>query len=658
MPRTSLVTLVIVLLLTALPFTAAAKQQPWEPAPDLAPAALAAPSSPIPPDGTRLSSMGAVTLQWNLPAGSTQYQLQVTPFNGDGPGINLIRNAEGQFTIPSPPTWYVLLPGMTYTWRVRVTDFAGSVSEGDSSWGPWSPSWRFATPQPTAETISPTQPALGTTATSQNPTLVWTDANPGIFYYEIQLSSDPLFNTDPFTATAAVYWNLVHGGETAPQNSWAVPLSARLDADGKRYYWRVRPRVQGNGTPVNWGLPFWFQTIGGDSLPNPDLSVTTLETGAASVAPGGSVQIQYTIKNLGVGASVTAEVHAVLSPDVNITRLKQDLGPINTVGALGSQQSVSQLATVQIPANQPVGSYFLGVYVDWTNQNRETESGKSGNNGLGKLLTVTQVVVAPTITVTPTSTNTPSPMATNTPTPTFTPNPTATNTATPMPTLTPTPALPQPLGCVMPPSGILSWWPGEGNANDMKNRNPGVLRNGAGFAAGRVGQAFSFDGVDDYVDASTDGMPTSNVDRSIETWVRIDSRVAEESFFAGYGAFGSANRSYHLGANSGEVFWSTWGQTLAGPSLSTGQWNHLAITTSGPSASLYLNGNLVKQGQYGIDTPSGSRFYMGRIAGANGEIRRLSGLVDEVTVYNRALLGTEVLAINNAGSAGKCKVIP
>ncbi|MCX6024422.1 MAG: hypothetical protein NTZ05_22370 [Chloroflexi bacterium] len=228
MPRTSLLTLAIVLLLTALPLTAAAKQQAPQHERPNAPAALPAPSQPTPPDGARLGGMGPVTLQWNLPSGATQYQLQVTPFSGDGPGINLIRSAESQFTILAPPTWYVLLPAMTYTWRVRVTDNPGSVGEGDPTWSEWSPFWRFQTPIPTAGTIQPSEPQLGTTATSQTPTLVWTDSNPGIFYYEIQLSADEFFNTDPFTATTAVYWNLVHGGVTQPFNSWAVPASAQL----------------------------------------------------------------------------------------------------------------------------------------------------------------------------------------------------------------------------------------------------------------------------------------------------------------------------------------------------------------------------------------------------------------------------------------------
>jgi hypothetical protein len=48
--------------------------------------------------------------------------------------------------------------------------------------------------------------------------------------------------------------------------------------------------------------------------------------------------------------------------------------------------------------------------------------------------------------------------------------------------------------CVTPPSGMVSWWPAEGDANDIQDGNDGTLENGAGFASGEVGQAFSFNG--------------------------------------------------------------------------------------------------------------------------------------------------------------------
>src|SRR5438552_4911870 len=53
--------------------------------------------------------------------------------------------------------------------------------------------------------------------------------------------------------------------------------------------------------------------------------------------------------------------------------------------------------------------------------------------------------------------------------------------------------------CTPPPPDMVSWWSGDGNANDIQGSNNGILENGATFTAGKVGQAFSFDGVDDYV---------------------------------------------------------------------------------------------------------------------------------------------------------------
>lgn len=38
--------------------------------------------------------------------------------------------------------------------------------------------------------------------------------------------------------------------------------------------------------------------------------------------------------------------------------------------------------------------------------------------------------------------------------------------------------------CVPAPDGLVSWWPGDGNAEDIKGGNDGILRNSVSFAAG------------------------------------------------------------------------------------------------------------------------------------------------------------------------------
>jgi sugar lactone lactonase YvrE len=206
---------------------------------------------------------------------------------------------------------------------------------------------------------------------------------------------------------------------------------------------------------------------------------------------------------------------------------------------------------------------------------------------------------------------------------------------------------------VAAPSGILSWWAGNGNAADSVGPNSGTLNNGVTFGPGEVGSAFTFN-TTDYVSANTSGLPTGNSDRTLEMWVKANSFPSSgEAYFAGYGNFGSSNQTYHLGTTGSQLFWSQWGTGIGGPSLTPNVWYHVAVTNIGNSATLYLNGVPVGTNTVPIATPAGSSFYIGRIPGTLGDSRKLDGEVDEVSVYNRALTASEIQSIYNAGSDGK-----
>jgi len=56
-----------------------------------------------------------------------------------------------------------------------------------------------------------------------------------------------------------------------------------------------------------------------------------------------------------------------------------------------------------------------------------------------------------------------------------------------------------PQGCDPAPAGLVAWWQAEGNAYDSIGNNNGTLINGTSFTNGEVGQAFSFNGVDNFV---------------------------------------------------------------------------------------------------------------------------------------------------------------
>src|SRR5215510_6114951 len=52
--------------------------------------------------------------------------------------------------------------------------------------------------------------------------------------------------------------------------------------------------------------------------------------------------------------------------------------------------------------------------------------------------------------------------------------------------------------CVSVPSGLVSWWPFDGNANDFQLANNAFSNGGSAYLAGIVAQALDFDGGDDF----------------------------------------------------------------------------------------------------------------------------------------------------------------
>ena len=214
-----------------------------------------------PPPGDA-SSMGPL-LQWTQPPQTTWFQVQVIPFNEDGPGINLVigdsaqvRAAQYQVLGPnfgSADPNYVLLPDMTYLWRVRTSTVTTNPTEAD--WSAWAAS-SFKTPPASSSTITRVAPPFFGEVRTLTPTLTWANSNAAVFYYEVQLSKDYEFGPNAF-----LYSEYVHGGASTPPNSYVVPEAFPLEA-GEFYYWRVRPRIQGDGDPLPWSRTNVFQAPG------------------------------------------------------------------------------------------------------------------------------------------------------------------------------------------------------------------------------------------------------------------------------------------------------------------------------------------------------------------------------------------------------------
>ena len=216
-----------------------------------------------PADRVILLGLGEL-LTWTNPPGATWFQVQVVPFNNDGPGIDLVigdtalvQAAQYQVKAPSfggaDPS-YVMLPGMTYTWRVRTASVTTAPTEAD--WSPWALR-SFRTTSVGSYTMALQSPADGSAVESITPILTWVNSDRGVFYYEVQVSADPAFGSG--AGAPPLYWELIHGGVSSPMNSYTVPQGFPLES-GRTYHWRARPRVQGDGAPVGWSQAWSFTT--------------------------------------------------------------------------------------------------------------------------------------------------------------------------------------------------------------------------------------------------------------------------------------------------------------------------------------------------------------------------------------------------------------
>src|SRR5439155_9580031 len=91
------------------------------------------------------------------------------------------------------------------------------------------------------------------------------------------------------------------------------------------------------------------------------------------------------------------------------------------------------------------------------------------------------------------------------------------------------------------------------------------------------------------------------------------------------------------------------GQVPFDPDMNT--WYHVAWVRNGTTVKVYENGVLAGTNTMTVAVPNpNATLTIGQAEG----IGPVDGLIDEMTIYNRALGGSEISAIYSAGGAGKC----
>src|SRR5262249_55222459 len=144
---------------------------------------------------------------------------------------------------------------------------------------------------------------------------------------------------------------------------------------------------------------------------------------------------------------------------------------------------------------------------------------------------------------------------------------------------------------------------------DIWNGNHGTLQNGTTFAPGMVGQAFSFDGVDDFIFVPRNSsIPIGNSARTVDMWVYTtnDSWAVDQNTIFEYGNPTPRNSFGIDMDNFPNIQFYAWDDDLI---VNTGRssregWMHIAVTYDGSSLKVYIDGVLKGQRTYfgGINT--------------------------------------------------------
>jgi len=218
--------------------------------------------------------------------------------------------------------------------------------------------------------------------------------------------------------------------------------------------------------------------------------------------------------------------------------------------------------------------------------------------------------------------------------------------------------------CYAPPSGMLDWWPAEGNGNDITGPNSLTLQGGAGFAAGEVGQAFNFVNPAGArarqfaQNTAPTGLPAGNSPRSIDLWFNTgtDLTSSPEAALVEYGTQspeGVFGLIFSINA-PGKLYFYGDNDDLPGvTTILPNTWYHAAVTYDGTNLALYLNGVLeASKATSSLNTLLDAN---GLTVGLRPGVSTWNGQIDEVEIFNRALSAAEVQSLYLAGSAGKCK---
>ena len=183
------------------------------------------------------------------------------------------------------------------------------------------------------------------------------------------------------------------------------------------------------------------------------------------------------------------------------------------------------------------------------------------------------------------------------------------------------------------------------SANDLSgNSNNGTYNGGMGTVADTSNggtRAYSFDGVDDYINCGSSISTPAPL--SVSCWFNSDQLSSFKGLVTRTQPPGYPNFIFYV-HNNGELATYIAGHRLTSSVISASTWYHACFTLdSNGNLNLYLNGTVVR-----ADTSVSMNYYsafdllVGVYQGGSGIANFFDGLIDDIRIFDRALIDTEI----------------